>query len=1507
MSIFNEKDGKKTLPRMIYIKTIIFMWLIFMSAIAIRPFQAALIGVMERIKTEFIEALEDFTGMEIHYSSLRPSFFGTFDIRNLRFMINNDAFFTVSNVRLHFSIRELLSGGNSFLHTVRIDSLALDVDMDRDRETLKHFSSYLNPPSNAAAAIQRVLDFLPSDVDYLVRNCNFSLKDGNKLYQINNLNINITGNDGDVFLAGRFNANTVFEHIFGKSIIINSDIGINIVCSNNPQDSSPFAKTDLILYSFTCSAQNQIRADASFFSSFASRNEAVQTLFTINPARAQLIFEENVLELYPYIPINKYQTGNRNDYLFRLNTLNFDFFTDINLNNFIISDNIVFSEHLGDTIELFRLPLTGNLFFRHENNLMDYSFNLTSNNISNSQSNININVSGNKNHLLIENFNIFSSALGFFKGGFSVFGNIELQQFMPTGNIVFDHFSLTGKESVSTVLAVSNNNEDIRISSSEILFTQTQISDIELFIFPSERDLTFSFSCFLSNHGYVNLEAFYNYNPRELAAYLVLNSISFYDIWGLFNPNTKSENINNLVLNNFLSNSYFDTEIFFSTDFDNFLFSAPNIIFDLDGLTGTLSASGTNSLITLSDGVFIVDQNEFLISANLNHRNPNEFLFSVNASFAGLSWNTEGQIFDRNTLIIHDPNGLNIYYNLSNDNSASGFFEGVDFPVFLNVFNQGTRIVYLNFFINLYYNSKENWNVNINNFSVRDRNSPIGMDLIKISGQANQNGASIEEILYTDFIGILTGKAEFLWSNNFSNIGLVLNISDERESGENYTLIGNIRNESINMQVFINNMHINRFFNDRVTMLLSADANLSWDSINSFNANANISSFRTRVQNSHIDASLNIGINNEELLVSNLNLLVADLKTILPEFRINLSEGKINTVANLDGLLFQKDFKGSININANFNQTGTWLDYQNAINNFDGTLRIENIHYNNANQDPFLFVFSGSDGFLSLTGGIRDMIRLNMDNEGNFFAGLSAPFPIRGSVAGTFKNGFIDANTNNFYFDLESLWSIVNRSQDFNISAGYLTGNIDIRGPLFNPEFFGNARGSSLRLQVPEFIGDDLRPVPFNIIAEGYELTFGPVIVSVGSGSAIANGWFVFENWRPVNIGLDVSVPRNRPVPYNMNIAGFLANGTASGNINMFFDFLDIKDPMMEMTGDLFTTNAVLGVDMDEIIMNFEIEDPFTDMPIHSALDFRVTLGSAVEFLWPNLATPLLRANPEMGTVVYISMDSRAGQYSVNSDVRIRSGELYYFDRSFHIRQGNIVFRENETNFDPKFSARAEIRDRSDTGQVTISMIVENQSLHDFVPRFESSPSLTQLELYSILGHNVNIHSDENADIRFLINSTAEIITQVVATSDIFTQFVFFRQFERQVRNLLGLDMFTIRSRFLQNAFVTGATGGFAQTFEENEDIRGNRVGNYFDNTTVFIGKYIGQDMFIQGMLRMKYDENSVYFGGLRLEPDIGIELQSPFVNIRWAFFPYHPENWWVNDNSITLSWSRSF
>jgi len=56
-------------------------------------------------------------------------------------------------------------------------------------------------------------------------------------------------------------------------------------------------------------------------------------------------------------------------------------------------------------------------------------------------------------------------------------------------------------------------------------------------------------------------------------------------------------------------------------------------------------------------------------------------------------------------------------------------------------------------------------------------------------------------------------------------------------------------------------------------------------------------------------------------------------------------------------------------------------------------------------------------------------------------------------------------------------------------------------------------------------------------------------------------------------------------------------------------------------------------------------------------------------------------------------------------------------------------------------------------------------------------------------------------------------------------------------------------------------------------------------------------------MLSMRYEGER----GVTFAPDIGFELQNPLFSIRWDFVPAHPENWYMSDNSITLTKSFSF
>jgi len=87
------------------------------------------------------------------------------------------------------------------------------------------------------------------------------------------------------------------------------------------------------------------------------------------------------------------------------------------------------------------------------------------------------------------------------------------------------------------------------------------------------------------------------------------------------------------------------------------------------------------------------------------------------------------------------------------------------------------------------------------------------------------------------------------------------------------------------------------------------------------------------------------------------------------------------------------------------------------------------------------------------------------------------------------------------------------------------------------------------------------------------------------------------------------------------------------------------------------------------------------------------------------------------------------------------------------------------------------------------------------------------------------------------------------------------------------------------------------------------RVGNYFDNTAFYMGKYIGSDLFAQAILAFRYDPYREQYGGVRLEPDIGLSMRTPLADIQWNMVPQqqHLEHMFIDDQTISVIWRRSF
>ena len=131
------------------------------------------------------------------------------------------------------------------------------------------------------------------------------------------------------------------------------------------------------------------------------------------------------------------------------------------------------------------------------------------------------------------------------------------------------------------------------------------------------------------------------------------------------------------------------------------------------------------------------------------------------------------------------------------------------------------------------------------------------------------------------------------------------------------------------------------------------------------------------------------------------------------------------------------------------------------------------------------------------------------------------------------------------------------------------------------------------------------------------------------------------------------------------------------------------------------------------------------------------------------------------------------------------------------------------------------------------------------------------------------------------------------------------RQAENKLRDLLNFDIFSVRTNILQNTYNLSVS--------KNLSSENLSIGNFLDNTTVYIGKYLGSFLYVDAMLHVTFADNIKGFsdtGKLMFQPEIGMELESPFANVRVNMAPDINallKNQFVPSTSVTLSWKFTY
>ncbi len=526
------------------------------------------------------------------------------------------------------------------------------------------------------------------------------------------------------------------------------------------------------------------------------------------------------------------------------------------------------------------------------------------------------------------------------------------------------------------------------------------------------------------------------------------------------------------------------------------------------------------------------------------------------------------------------------------------------------------------------------------------------------------------------------------------------------------------------------------------------------------------------------------------------------------------------------------------------------------------------------------FLFSGGPG--RAIGG-------KIDTSGSFVLRVTEPVPVTFEASGSFQDEKkFRASFRNILFSLSTFKQYLDFG-GFRIDEGFVQGSLTMEGPLQDPSFTGLLIVDSGKAHL-DIVPEDLGPFRGSLSFKEKTVTLTPVTLITRGGTVQVGGTFELEKYELASASVWVDTGPTGGVRIDANFNGVLVDGIGKGRV-----VIDVENEEVRISGKVVASNT--KITLGEFITE---QTSSATQDIRLSVDLTIETGKLVEFVWPTENFPIIRTYAALGQLLQIQLNTQNGFFLVRGNIGIRGGQVYYFDRVFYLREGRIVFNERGDRFDPVISARAEIRENTQTGLVRIYLIADNTRLSQFSPRFESDPSLSQLEIFTLLGGTGNI-------LAYGTQEAVNLSSALLLSGDLFLQSEIIRAFERDMRNRFNLDLFSVRTQIFQNVLT--------EVLIPQESIPVNQtvpsLGRYLDKSSVFLGKYIGSDLFLEYLIQLRAEDpltsNIRRFGGIGIESEVVFEWKTPFFTLEWSLRPKSLEELFIRDNTLSFRWRYSY
>ncbi|MGE4466426.1 MAG: hypothetical protein AB7D04_02470 [Sphaerochaeta sp.] len=370
-------------------------------------------------------------------------------------------------------------------------------------------------------------------------------------------------------------------------------------------------------------------------------------------------------------------------------------------------------------------------------------------------------------------------------------------------------------------------------------------------------------------------------------------------------------------------------------------------------------------------------------------------------------------------------------------------------------------------------------------------------------------------------------------------------------------------------------------------------------------------------------------------------------------------------------------------------------------------------------------------------------------------------------------------------------------------------------------------------------------------------------------------------------------------------------------------EMLYVWIPMQEFDVDIRTyaggTFHLFGVgfetwlDGEVTIQDTSISLGIKDLPYWyvannlTTIDFSVVTGRNVSFFYPNTPNPFIKATITENQNINFTYDHTTDEFVIDGNLSFRSGEFYYFQKNFFITEGSLSLHTDalsgQNTIQPTVNLRAKLTDFDAQGnRVDIFLVLRESSLTNINPRFESTPPKDMNEILEILGQSILPTGAYGQVNLYSVASLAAAATDVAERLG-YLQTSQSTLLTDSIRISLGLDMFSIRSNILQNILIDALPGGSLANLSP--------LARYLNNTTIFMGKYVGEQLFLQALVHLTATDGTkatrtFISPDLSLDLELSLDWQNPIGT--FSFFTQPNELSFVNIlDTIGFSVTRRF